>query len=76
MDRRPCPSCSDGLLIPKRKQILFTYQGQRYRIPDVAVYVCNTYDEEIMVAKEIRRMETIAKQKWDVRLLGKAQVSV
>ena len=63
MNHRPCPSCSEGILIQKQKEVLFTYQGKRYRIPDVTVYVCNTCDEEIIEAKEIRKMEAIAKQK-------------
>ena len=72
MDGGACSSCLDGILIPKRKQILFTYQGQQYRIPDVTVYVCNTCDEEIIEAKEIRKMEAIAKQKQNAPLLGEA----
>ncbi|MBI1922638.1 YgiT-type zinc finger protein [Candidatus Poribacteria bacterium] len=63
MELRSCPSCSEGMLIQKQKAILFTYQGQQYCIPDVTIYVCNTCDEEIIEAQEIRRMEAIAKQK-------------
>ncbi len=70
MEKRPCPSCLEGILIPKRKPVTFTYQGQQYHIPDVTVYVCNTCDEEIITAKEIRRVETISKQKRDVPFIS------
>ena len=62
MDQKLCPSCSEGILIPKYKQVLFTYQGGQYQIPDVVVQVCNTCGEEVINATEIRRMEKIAKQ--------------
>ena len=63
MEKRPCPTCSEGILIPKWKSVSFTYEVQQYEIPDVLVYVCNTCDEEVIQAKEVRRMESIARQK-------------
>ena len=42
---KPCPSCSQD------KNVLFPYKGH-----DVNVEVCDTCSEEIIEAKEIRRM--------------------
>jgi YgiT-type zinc finger domain-containing protein len=63
MNKRPCPNCSEGFLTPQQKSIIFTYQGHQYRIPKVTVHVCDKCHEDVIQAKEIRRMESIAKQK-------------
>ena len=68
MSNTPCPSCSQGVLSEKKKRFLFSYNGYKYWIPDVKIKVCDTCDEEIIEAKEIRRMEKIAKEKFGTRV--------
>lgn len=63
MNNRTCPSCSQGILFEKTKKILFTYRGQKFLIHNVKVEVCDTCDDEVIEAKEIRRMEKITKEK-------------
>lgn len=65
MSNKPCPSCSQGTLSQKKKRFLFSYNGHKYWIPDVKVEVCNVCSEEVIEAKEIRRMEEIAKEKFE-----------
>ena len=62
MSNKPCPSCPQGTLFEKKKGFFFSYNGHKYWIPDVKVEVCDIYGEEIIEAKEIRRMEEIAKR--------------
>ena len=71
MSNKTCLSCSQGTLFEKRKRFLFSYNGHKYWIPDVKVEVCDTCDEEIIEAKEIRRMEEIAKERFETRYTGR-----
>lgn len=69
MGNKPCPSCSQGTLFEKTKNVLFPYKGEKFWIHDVKVEVCDTCGEEIIEAKEIRRMEKIAKEKFEINIL-------
>jgi len=67
MSNKTCPSCSQGSLTERKKGFLFSYDGRKYWIPDVKIEVCDTCNEEIIGAKEIRRMEKLAKEKFEKR---------
>jgi len=76
MSNKPCPSCSQGILSEKKKRFLFSYNGQKYWIPDVKVEVCDTCGEEVIEAKEIKRMEKIAKEKFENQYTGRFFVKI
>ncbi|MBC8234145.1 YgiT-type zinc finger protein [bacterium] len=76
MINKPCPSCSQGFLSEKKKRFLFSYNGHKYWISDVKVEVCDICDEEIITAKEIRRMEKIAKEKFESRYTDRFFVKI
>ena len=76
MSNKPCPCCSQGVLSEKKKRFLFSYNGHKYWIPDVKVEVCDTCSEEIIEAKEIRRMEKIAKEKFENRYTDRFFVKI
>ena len=65
MSNKSCPSCSQGILSKKTKNVLFTYKGQKFWIDDVKVEACYTCGKEVIEAKEIRRMEKIAKEEFE-----------
>lgn len=76
MSNKPCPSCAQGTLFEKRKRFLFSYNGHKYWIPDVKVEICDACSEEIIEAKEIRKMEEIAKGKFEKRYADKFFVKI
>jgi YgiT-type zinc finger domain-containing protein len=76
MSHKPCPSCSQGILSEKKRRFWFSYNEHKYWIPDVKIEVCDTCGEEVIEAKEIRRMEKIARGKFENQYTDKLFVKI